>query len=221
MSEKNFYVIGDDNCRYEGMTKEQTIAAIEQVISQGFISDVDTGFITKIKEQNKQKDLTFWVGSQAEYNAIETKAENCFYVISNSGNFAELKKAVENLIIENETIKESIVDLKDKQFNDCLKLEREIRAVRQLIVAKNISLQSPVNANSEYTFSQDVHKEGYRPLCVVPYVLTTTGTLYVNLSITNIGIYSGDTLWLSVYNANEFKVDVKVDVTVLYIKTEW
>lgn len=95
MSDKNFYVLGDDNCKYEGMSKEQIIATIQEAISTGTIPELDAGVITKIKEQNKQRALSFWVGSQAEYNAIQKKADNCFYIINNSGNFAELKQKVD------------------------------------------------------------------------------------------------------------------------------
>lgn len=97
MADRKYFVICDDNCKFEGMTKEQIITAIEQAISTGNITDVDAGFITKIKEQNKQLDLSFWVGTQEEYNAIETKKDNCFYIINNSGNISELKATVDNI----------------------------------------------------------------------------------------------------------------------------
>ena len=77
MSERNYFVLRDDNCRFPSMTKEQILAAITQAVSTGEIKDVDTGFVTKIKELNKNKQLSFWVGTTAEYNAIETKLENC------------------------------------------------------------------------------------------------------------------------------------------------
>lgn len=77
-----YYVLCGDNCKFEGMTKEQILTAITQAVENGKIHDVDTGFITKIVEQNKQTPLSFWVGTSAEYNAIKTKAENCFYIIS-------------------------------------------------------------------------------------------------------------------------------------------
>lgn len=96
MSDKNFYVLGDDNCKYEGMSKEQIIATIQEAISTGTIPELDAGVITKVKEQNKQRALSFWVGSQDEYNAIQKKADNCFYIINNSGNFAELKQKVDD-----------------------------------------------------------------------------------------------------------------------------
>jgi hypothetical protein len=108
MSDRKYYVLCDMNCKFEGMTKEQILAAIEQATSTGEIKDVDTGFVTKLKESNKNAALSFWVGTQAEYNALETITENCFYIISDdtSGEdfdtaFAELKEEVKALVEAN------------------------------------------------------------------------------------------------------------------------
>lgn len=79
---RKYYVFCDSNCKFEGMTKEQIITAITQAINTGTIKDIDTGFVTKIKEQNAGKQLTFWVGKQSQYNALTEKDENCFYIIA-------------------------------------------------------------------------------------------------------------------------------------------
>mgnify|MGYP000011353296 FL=1 len=81
-SERIYYVLSENNCKFEGLTKEQILSAIEQAVNSGKIKDVDTGFITKIKEQNKNAGLMFWVGNQAEYNALESKRNNCLYIIT-------------------------------------------------------------------------------------------------------------------------------------------
>ena len=52
MSERNYYVLCDDNCRFESMTKEQIIAAIAEATGHT-PEDIDAAFITRIKEQNK------------------------------------------------------------------------------------------------------------------------------------------------------------------------
>ena len=97
MADKKYYVFCKNRCLYEAMTKEQTLAAIEQAVSTGEIKDVDTGFITKIKEQNKNVGLKLWVGTQAEYNAIETKQNNCFYIITNDTAQEDILTALESL----------------------------------------------------------------------------------------------------------------------------
>lgn len=97
MSERNYYVICDDNCRFEGMTKEQILTAITQAVEQGEIHDVDTGFVTTIKEQNAQKPLKFWVGTQAQYNAISAPEENTLYLITDPQIDDELQEQIDEL----------------------------------------------------------------------------------------------------------------------------
>lgn len=80
---RKYYVFCEDNCKFEGMTKEQIITAIEQAISTGEITDIDSGFITKIKEQNSGADVKIWVGTAAEYNALSAKADDTLYLIKN------------------------------------------------------------------------------------------------------------------------------------------
>jgi hypothetical protein len=77
------------------MTKEQIITAIEQAVSSGEIKDVDTGFVTTLKEQNKNTGLKFWVGTSAEYNAIAEKEQNCFYILTDDTTGADIKKMLE------------------------------------------------------------------------------------------------------------------------------
>lgn len=92
--ERKYYVLCADNCKFESMTKEQILAAISQAVSTGEIKDVDTGFVTKIKEQNSGAALSFWVGTSAEYNALPEKAGNCFYILTDD----TAKEDIENLL---------------------------------------------------------------------------------------------------------------------------
>lgn len=97
MSDKKYYVMCGNNCKYEGMTKEQIMTAIESAISTGEIGDVDTGFVTKIKEMNSGAGLSFWVGTQAEYNALDPKLNNCFYIITDDTTADDINKAIETM----------------------------------------------------------------------------------------------------------------------------
>lgn len=65
-----YYVICDDDCRYEGMTKEQILASIEQALEQGYVSDPDAAVFSKIKEVCAGDAIQLWVGSEAEFNAL-------------------------------------------------------------------------------------------------------------------------------------------------------
>ena len=96
-NERKYYVLCSSNCKFESMTKEQILAAITQAVETGEIKDVDTGFVTTIKEQNNGAGLSFWVGTQAEYNALETKATNCFYIVTDDTFGDDINAAVEDM----------------------------------------------------------------------------------------------------------------------------
>lgn len=100
MSNRKYYVLCSNNCKFEGMTKEQILTAIEQAAATGEIKDVDSGFITTVKEQNSNAGLTFWIGTQAEYNAIENVQENCFYIISDDTTETDLQEFCERMEAE-------------------------------------------------------------------------------------------------------------------------
>ena len=106
MADEKYYVIGDGKNLLEGMTKEQILAAIVEAVSTHEISDVDTGFVTKLKEANRNRPLSFWVGSTAEYNAIQTKAENCFYILSDDTEHEDLEAEISRLATAVNTISE-------------------------------------------------------------------------------------------------------------------
>lgn len=97
MSERKYYVICGNNCKFESMTKEQIITAIQEAVSTGEIKDIDAGFITKVKEQNAGNNLLFWVGTTAEYNALEEKDPNCFYIKTDDTTDADIKATLDYL----------------------------------------------------------------------------------------------------------------------------
>lgn len=94
MGERKFYCFCDSNCRYETMTKEQILAAIAQAAEGGLVFDVDAGFISKVKESNAGGYITFWVGTQAQYNALAKKDANCFYLITDSTQAKDIAESI-------------------------------------------------------------------------------------------------------------------------------
>ena len=72
--ERKFYVYCDDDCKFESMTKEQIIAAIAEATGNT-PTEIDNAFITKIKEMNAGKSVMFWVGTEAEFNALSPAPE--------------------------------------------------------------------------------------------------------------------------------------------------
>lgn len=97
MSERNYWVFCDDNCRFPAMTKEQTLTAIMQAVNEGTIGNIDAGFITTIKTINGTP-LKFFVGNQAEYEALTDEQKvNLFALITNDTTQEGIISAVENL----------------------------------------------------------------------------------------------------------------------------
>lgn len=145
MSAKNVFVFCGDDCKSESMTKEQILTAISQAISTGEITDVDTGFITKIKELNANGALSFWVGTQAEYNALTEKADNCFYIVTD----------------------ETVVDDIDAVIKE---LRDEVESVTNSVT--NIINNMPTGGNVLYT--GNISTDGYYVNCVIPDILKYT-----------------------------------------------
>lgn len=107
------YVICDQNCKFESMTKEQIYTAIIEALETGGISNVDTGFIQTIKTINNVP-LKFFVGTQFDYDALsETDKENLFAIISDDTSKAALAVYLEKLRSDIDSLEEKHNGLAD------------------------------------------------------------------------------------------------------------
>lgn len=97
MAETKVYALDEGKNQRETMTKEQIITAIQNMAATGSPGDVDAGFITKILELNKQGLLRFWVGTMAEYNALEKKEDGVLYLFSDDPTVDDLEAAIGEL----------------------------------------------------------------------------------------------------------------------------
>lgn len=116
MANTTVYVFSGDNCKFEGMTKEQVIEAITNATKGKAITDVDTGFVTKIQEINKNAALKFWVGSTSEYNAIEQKENNCLYILSDETDKDDIEGAIDNLNLRIDGVNSEIANFKPQKI---------------------------------------------------------------------------------------------------------
>lgn len=66
-----FYVLCDDDCRHLALTKEETLAAIEAALENGYVSDPDAAVISKLREIRASGSVQFWVGTEAQFNALD------------------------------------------------------------------------------------------------------------------------------------------------------
>lgn len=92
-----YYVFNDANCKFESMTKEEILTAIAQAVATHEIHDVDTGFVTTIKERNADSALKIWRGTQAEYNAIVTPDPDTFYIITDDDSIEQLQNSIDSV----------------------------------------------------------------------------------------------------------------------------
>ena len=104
------------------LTEEQIITLVTNIVDTGEVGDIDTGFVTRLKEQNRGKQLEFWVGTQAEYDQIELAQANTFYIITDDNFKEETEAAIAALNqriddISYTDVDEEIADLQTRVTN--------------------------------------------------------------------------------------------------------
>ena len=72
MSEKQYFVLCSDDCKYPAMTAEQIIAAIAEATGS-VPTGIDDAFITKLKEIRAGNTAQLWIGTEADFNALSPK----------------------------------------------------------------------------------------------------------------------------------------------------
>lgn len=92
--ETKVYALDDGANKHETMTKEQVLAAIVQAVENGTITNIDTGFITKLQETNKKTNLKVWVGTNAEFTALQTKDADTLYLFTDDPTIDDMEQAV-------------------------------------------------------------------------------------------------------------------------------
>lgn len=112
MSEgKKYFCFCSSNCKYETMTKEQILTAITQAASGESVIDPDAGVLTKVKETNNGGYITFWVGTQAQYNALQGNiVQNCLYIITDEAAKEDISKALQQINDRLEAVEKNVAD---------------------------------------------------------------------------------------------------------------
>jgi len=111
------YVLRGDKSLVESMTKEEIETAIVNAIEQGEIGEIDTGFVTSLKEQNGGQAFKVWIGTQAQYNAIANPEKNVLYLITDDTTDSDLEEAFEELEETVENLAEDVTTLKTTVFD--------------------------------------------------------------------------------------------------------
>lgn len=97
-----FYVVDDNNNKFEALDKEGVIAALEKAIADGSIKDLvaDEGFITKLKCCVSGTTYKMAFTTQANYNILASQGQlenNTFYYIIDDTTAEDLDYLLEQL----------------------------------------------------------------------------------------------------------------------------
>ncbi|MBQ3970472.1 MAG: hypothetical protein II685_08340 [Clostridia bacterium] len=110
---ETYNVVGTSDSLFEGMTKQQIYTAIVEAVEGGTVGDIDTGFVTIIKEINKNVAIRFWVGTTAEYNALQDKPTNVLYIKTDDTSATDINTAITNVQNALSTIEGTITTMDD------------------------------------------------------------------------------------------------------------
>lgn len=61
------------------------------------ISPEGTGSVIRVRDTNGGKDITFWVGTQAQYNMLSEKILNCIYIITDDLTIDAMKRKLDGI----------------------------------------------------------------------------------------------------------------------------
>lgn len=210
MSDRIYYVICGDGCKFESMTKEQILTAIQQAVSTGEIKDVNAGIITTIREKNKNAGLSFWYGTTAEYNAIPKKDDNCYYIITDSTEKDDIYAAIESCKKETEAVSEKYTEVSEKYtevsenvnaISDRHKAEDEKK--NKTLWSGSVGFSSWISGGERVNNIKDyslvivkitINEIKYAVLCTVNEI--TPDTLFITgVSVLASGIESNEYIW--------------------------
>jgi hypothetical protein len=141
-----------DNAAVSEANAKQTEARCEEIAdetSNAIKKEIQAGgFIESLKELNKDEKFSFWVGTQAEYDAIEEKQDFTFYIITDEKSENE---EIYELIAENKTSIEGLA-------TNAVSLRAYINGIRYDLEAdiENIRYATEVNRNNIELVTADV-----------------------------------------------------------------
>ena len=188
--ERTYHVISDDNCKFESMTKEQILAAIVQAVEGHSISDVDTGFVQVLKEQNHGTGLKFWVGSSAEYNALQTIEQDVFYILTDDTELDDMEADIASFRASLEAMGDTVSDLSDTV------------ATHSSQIADMSESLTDIQTRNGFVFLEDENEIPYNQSLLVPVELD-----YIHGETP---IYIDDFVLVLVYTAQGFKIPCTV-----------
>ena len=111
VDEKNVYAVDEYKNQFLTMTKEQILTAIINAVNKGEIGNIDAGFVTKIQEMNDLQALRIWVGTMAEFQALEEKDTETLYLFTDDPTVNEIEQKLTELEQELDLLTQRVVAL--------------------------------------------------------------------------------------------------------------
>lgn len=134
-----YYAIDGANNKIETLSKEEILTAIENARIGRSLTDYDMAIVSRIREINHDDELRLWIGTQAEYNAIQTKANGVLYIISDDNYKEDIIEALESLQNTTDELTELVNEAIDTEAAD-IENESLQRA------AADLSLDNKINS---------------------------------------------------------------------------
>lgn len=69
----NIYAFCDNNCKHLVYTREEVLSLLQQAINDGSLKNIDADYaaVKSVVDSNAGSDITFWTGTEAEFNALD------------------------------------------------------------------------------------------------------------------------------------------------------
>lgn len=94
MAEKKYYAAKDAYGNDIMLTEKEALAVLKEALGSGEVQSIETGTVSSITETRSGVTLKFWVGTQAQYDALTTPEQNVFYIISDDSEYANLSASI-------------------------------------------------------------------------------------------------------------------------------
>lgn len=157
MSDINVFALDEAKNNHLTMTKEQIYAAIFQAINEGTISDIDSGFVSKLLEKNQNTTVEFWFGTISQFEQIAEKKENTVYILTNDPTLDDIEN---NFKLLNESINEISLDLsgcvKKSTINQQLSNGHICLVYKKGLYSVDLRVENSLTIN--YNFLIDINK---------------------------------------------------------------
>lgn len=142
MANRNFYVLCDDNCRFPSMTKDEIFTAIQSAVEQHGTRTLTIDVLTGLKEVNKNEVISLWIGTQAEFNAIQSPSENTMYLISDHNAIkAQTMAALQEMFTRIEELTANI----ESETASLNALQNQITAIQQAVRTCRSRIDEEIN----------------------------------------------------------------------------